>query len=363
MFSPKSVVTRIRITGVVIFLATLLIAPAAFGKTETPPGFSLLMSDHAVSLFYKDYPNGAPDYVQVVDLENGARVRLLHAPRTAERQGRGMFGGSDARFGYNSLQGFWQQALAHSSQAFCVSNGQFFYMPDNPTRLALPLKVDGEIMTEGFGYDQYSELLMLELWEDRADIKILTEESLYQSTAPDILGGLPEDANKRIRSTVGRTFVGIDDIDGDGMFERFFVFNTQIAHQEGAAQVLRDFGAKKVMMLDGGGSTQLICNGQPFIDTGRLIPQALAVIAATEPVEVLDDTSNDVEIVQEISDEKVVESDGGSPRKYEEHLPGQAAQAQTYHQSGDQASLRDLLLVPVFMLPFLLILLLRLRPR
>jgi hypothetical protein len=47
-----------------------------------------------------------------------------------------------------------------------------------------------------------------------------------------------------------------------------------------AAQVLRDFGAEQVMMLDGGGSTQLSCKGEDYVSSDRLIPQALGVIGA-----------------------------------------------------------------------------------
>jgi hypothetical protein len=271
------------------FLGAAVPARAASATPQPPPGFELILEDSGVWLYRKDYTNGTPDYVQVIDLAQGAGMRLLHAPITAERPGRGVYGGSDARLGFNSLAGFWRQLVAAYPQdgkgesAFCVTNGQFFYMPENPTRLALPLKVDGQVLTEGFGYEQYPEKLMLELWSDRADINPLTVETLYASGAPDILGGLPEDANKRAPYAVGRTFIGVDDWDGDGSFEVIYLFATPTASQGAVAQVLRDFGAKKVMMLDGGGSTQLICHGNSYISSDRLIPQAIAVLAAPPP--------------------------------------------------------------------------------
>lgn len=250
-----------------------------------------MLDQPGVWLFRKDYKNGTPDYVQVIDLERGAALRLLHAPVSAERPRRGVYGGNDARLGLNSLEGYWQQTINYSPQAFCVTNGQFFYLPEAPTRLALPLKVDGKIVTEGYGYDQYPEKLMLELWADHADIKLLTAESLYASNAPDILGGLPEEANKRAPYAVGRTFIGVDDWDGDGQFEIVYVFNTPTASQGAVAQVLRDFGAEKVMMLDGGGSTQLICQGKSIIPSDRNIPQAIAALAALPTLETTSDQS------------------------------------------------------------------------
>ena len=48
--------------------------------------------------------------------------------------------------------------------------------------------------------------------------------------------------------------------------------------------MLRDFGADKVMMLDGGGSTQLICNHSVYVPSVRAIPQAIAVVAGGNPV-------------------------------------------------------------------------------
>jgi len=78
--------------------------------------------------------------------------------------------------------------------------------------------------------------------------------------------------------------VGVDDLNQDGLYETVYLFNTMTARQKDAASVLRDFGAKKVMMLDGGGSTQLLCQGKSLIDSERLIPQAIGVHAGIEPV-------------------------------------------------------------------------------
>lgn len=272
-----------RLVGLFILIQMLAGAmPArAEGINPQPPiGFKLLNEDAGVWLYQKDYTYGTPDFVQVIHLGLGARIRLLHAPVSAERLGHGMYGGNDARLGLNSLEGFWNQTTELSPQAFCVTNGQFFYLPDAPTRLALPLKVDDLVITEGFGYDQYPEKLMFELWDDHADIKILTAETFYASDAPHILGGLPENANKRSPYAVGRTFIGVDDWDEDGSYEIVYVFTTLTASQDAAAHVLRNFGAEKIMMLDGGGSTQLICQGRSIIPSDRNIPQAIAVLAS-----------------------------------------------------------------------------------
>ena len=262
--------------------------------TEAPAGFTLISSAPGVELYRKDYPGGSPDFVQVVNLNAGAQVKLLHGEISEYRAGQGVYGGDDPRFLSNRLKHYWNSVSSQYTGTFCVSNGQFFFMPEYPTRLPFPLKVDGTIVSDGYGInDHEGEKLMLELWSDRADIRELTKEALYSSSAPNIVAGLTEDGRKSPTKYVPRTFMGIDDRSGDGNFDTVLVFNTKSARQRDAAQVLRDFGADKVMMLDGGGSTQLICQGSGYVDSERLIPQAIAVIAG-------DGTTKSAEVVQQV---------------------------------------------------------------
>jgi hypothetical protein len=250
---------------------------------EAPPGFFLILAEIGVQLYQKDYPGGNPDYVQVIDLSAGAAVVPLHGNITEARVGKGVYGGGDPRFELQTLPSFWQDFSAANSRAFCVTNGQFFYLPENPTRLPFPLKKGGNIITDGYGIKDFpGKKLMLEIWPDRARIRRLTRQALHASTAPDIIAGLSEEANKRARHSVGRTFTGIDDRDGDGRYETILIFNTRTARQADAAEVLRDFGADQVMMLDGGGSTQLICQDITYIASDRWIPQAIAVLAGED---------------------------------------------------------------------------------
>jgi hypothetical protein len=141
------------------------------------------------------------------------------------------------------------------------------------------MKMDGKVLTDGYGINEYpGQKLMLEIWKDHLDIRELTAENLYNSTAPNILGGLMEQANKKSKFFLGRTFIGVDDRNGDGLYEILIIFNTLTARQVDAAQTLQSFGAEKVMMLDGGGSTQLRCKNQFLIESERLIPQAVGIL-------------------------------------------------------------------------------------
>jgi hypothetical protein len=271
--------------GLIGLLGFLLLTPAQAAQDNDwiPPGFQLVRSKQGVELYQKDYPGGTPDYVQVVNLRQGAQIVLLHGNISSAGDGKGMFGGDDPRFVSQSLQSYWKKLKNGHEDAFCVTNGQFFYMRESPTRLPFSLKVDGTILSDGYDKKNFvDQKLMLELWDDHALIRPLTRQNLYTSSAPNIVAGLDEEARKRIDHYVARTFIGLVDRDRNRRFEVVLIFNTLTARQKDAAQVLREFGAEQVMMLDGGGSTQLLCQGEDIIASERLIPQALGVVAGNE---------------------------------------------------------------------------------
>jgi hypothetical protein len=258
------------------------------GSIQVPDGFNLVIKDAGVQLLRKDYPHGTPDYVEVIRLDQGAAIQVLHGAIAEPRTGKGAYGGDDPSFFSHTIQDFWGDFSSSESDAFCVTNGQFFYMKESPTRLPFPLKVGGKVISDGYGLKDFPDKkLMLELWNDHARITPLSQWTLYSSSAPDIVAGLAEDAPKNIKKYVGRTFVGVLDQDQDGRSETVLLFNTQSARQVDAANVLYSFGASQVMMLDGGGSTQLICRGETLITTDRYIPQALGVMAASPESEII----------------------------------------------------------------------------
>lgn len=249
-----------------------------------PEGFELIRASVGVQLYRKDYPSGTPDYVQVILLKRGAEVRLLHGDILLTNAAPGIYGGLDARLSSRSIEQYWQEIFTSTSRAFCVTNGVFFNMYEYPTRLPFPLKVDGQIVSGGYSKGEFTdEKMMLEIWLDQVDIKPLTKLNFQFSTAPNILSGLYEASRKSPEKFVGRTFAGVRDDNGDGVFETLLIFSTQTARQVDAAQILRDFGAQKVLMLDGGLSTQLLCQGKTYIKTDRLIPNAIAILDGTQP--------------------------------------------------------------------------------
>jgi len=250
---------------------------------DPPPGFYLINSAPGISLYKKDYKDGNPDYVQIIDLSQGASLQLMYAEITNPRIGRGVYGGDDPRLSYWTIEEFWNTLSSEFDKAFCVSNGQFFFMKESPTRLPFPLKVGGEVISDGYAAQEFvGKKLLLAIWSDHAEILPLTKENLYSSSAPDIIGGLSETANKAGKHFTGRTFIGLDDPDNDGSYQLIYLFNTKTTRQVDAVAVINGFGADKIMMLDGGGSTQLVCQGETLIASDRYIPQALGVVAGNE---------------------------------------------------------------------------------
>jgi hypothetical protein len=101
-------------------------------------------------------------------------------------------------------------------------------MREYPTRFPFPIKKDCVVLSDGYGIKDFvGQKLLFELWDGYADILELSQETLSSSTAPNIIGGLTEDANKAAEKYVGRTFVGIDDRNGDGQFENVLIFSTK----------------------------------------------------------------------------------------------------------------------------------------
>lgn len=358
---------RVRITlQCLLFLLFFALPQMAFASQQTPQGFVLIRSSVGVQLYRKEYPSGYPDYVQVIRLDREAEVRLLHGKISHQGVSSGVYGGLDARFNSRTIMQYWEQILADTSRAFCVTNGQFFYMYEYPTRLPFPLKVNGRVVSGGYSKGEFNnQKFMLEIWKDQVNIRPLTKVDFQKSSAPNILGGLAEDARKSPQKFVGRTFVGIADQNLDGVYETLLIFSTQAARQQDAAETLRLFGAEKVMMLDGGLSTQLVCQGKSYIQTERLIPQAIAVLDGTKPYltrpqprptpiqprhEMNQEPSQDVEIAAVIKQEVF----SGSDNAKEQEMPvvSQTGQDSDVEEDVAKIHLADLLFIPV---PILLI--------
>ncbi len=278
----RSVFSKIAFIAALSLAALLQLAFTAPPTGAFPADFMLVTADFGTALYQRPSPYGTTDYVQVIRLDQGASLQLLHGPIVDPGQGEGVYGGDNPLIATLSLRDVWDAFSPNQPQAFCLTNGQFYSSHTSSVRLSFPVKIDSQIVSDGFAIDQFSDhQLMLEIWPHGADIVPLSEAALLRSSAPHILGGLAEYADgRRPNHITGRTFVGVGQPQRDGRYSTIYLFTSRLARKTEVVATLHSFGAEKVMMLDGGASSQLICQGEAYVGPGRFVPQTIAVLAA-----------------------------------------------------------------------------------
>jgi RNase P/RNase MRP subunit p29 len=281
-------------------------------QSDSPPaGFTAVKSGKGVNLYES---TNKSDYVQVVDLSQGASIKLLTGQQTGDTQ-TGYYGGTSPTFKKDSLQNYWDKLSSANANAFSVSNGAFFENVGWPfigTELSYPLKIfssTGYSNVDDLYPGGYSTLydgsktvrlaevnkenkLKLESWNDRASITKFEEDtnisSLKNSSAPQALVGL--DLKVVNNQPTNRTLIGLKDRDSNGTNETVLILNSENRTKTDANQILMNFGASKVISLDGSGSTQMITQGKSFVKSSdstdwtklflsRDIPQAIGVVS------------------------------------------------------------------------------------
>ena len=256
-------------------------------RAQVPEGFTVVNTAPGCTLYAKDYPGGQPDWVIVVDL-GMAQVRSAFGPLADAGAGAGALGGDNPAFTKQGLQTFWTQAHADNSKTFAVLNGQFFVTTTNPSPLAFAVRADGTVVSDGYGttieYVGQQRLLKIGNLAAAASVGAFSKEALYSNDTPDAVAGLEVTADKSPATPTGRTFAAVRDDNGDGTAEQVLFFVSKLATQSGASDVLTAFGATEQVMLDGGGSSQLIVQGNIKVSSSRILPHAIVVIAEPAPV-------------------------------------------------------------------------------
>lgn len=234
-------------------------------ETQTvPPGFRRIDSAQGVTLWRKNR-----EYVQIVSLQDGAILHLLHGTMIPSD-------GAGTNFSRKSIRDWWTDWSTQERSAYSLINAQFFNT-NNPAKspLAFSTKIDGIVYA---GYGDASEYpgrkLLLRLGAQSATVEPYDDDagSLYQYEEDNIIVGLRPDASKAGNVRRGRTFVGTTH-DGN-----ILIFTSPAATQRYAHRILLAFGAARstVLMLDGGGSTQFVHDGTLLIPTNKTDAQSLA---------------------------------------------------------------------------------------
>lgn len=265
---------RHRTTAVLAVLMLFLLgapgASAAQTARRTPLGYRETHALPGVRMWRR----GTREYVQIVSPAEGGRIKLLNGEVRPS-----MYPGTT--FARKDIRDWWTHWKTADANAFSVANGQFFNMGD-PAKapLAFSTKVDG-VIHPGYGdAEEYPQgKLVLLLGENAYDVQAYGDDAaaLFERAEREALVGLRPDMSKKAARRVGRTFIGVNAA-GEAI-----ILTTPGGTQRYATRILTAFGAErhKIMMLDGGGSAQLVTEKGLLVPSRggslRTVPQAIGI--------------------------------------------------------------------------------------
>ena len=241
-----------------------------------PSGWSTVTTGNGTALYRK----GAEDtYVVMANLKTGAKIGMVYDTPSSGQ------GTSSAKFPKKLLT-TWNTY----GTFFAIANSLYFDTGSgNPCDFPFPFKQGGIFETLGDGgssSDKLKEKAALNVYSNYADIVTIGYDpmtTILMVTDKSYAGfqGSITNANNAGTNT-GRTLVGLKDEDGNGTREVVYLLVASSKTQSVAYNILtQDFGCSKVITFDGGGSTQLMCNGVSKVvssdPTPRTVPIAIVI--------------------------------------------------------------------------------------
>ena len=235
-------------------------------------GFLPILKASGVKVYYKNQKSSQKEFITVIQTTK-AKIENLTGT---------IFKVPASRVSKKPLSQFWQDAMSNNTlnrQARVVINGTFFSTKQDPTGIAFGLKARGNIVTYGYGIaNEYpGEIRTFSFNPQAGFASIQSYSTEWFRRFPEVIGALDPKANKAATKYLPRTFVGVRDDNGDNLNETVIFYSSNYARQVDAQNALKCFGANDTAMLDGGGSTGIIVDGEPLIDTPRKIPHAIGV--------------------------------------------------------------------------------------
>jgi hypothetical protein len=231
------------------------------------------------------YRWGSSDYLQVVNLKKGASVKLIG--KITGDGGKAAYGGDNPTFKLQDIDDAWNSFQNnYIGRSFSITNSQFF--SSSSRELAFPVKQNGSLIDGYAGRSEFeNEQVMLEIGDSYARIKQFDHTSgSLRSASKNLIAGLSYKANKVPSNPDGRTFVGVGDWDEDNQNEILVILTSKSSKQysqkegeNGAFEKLQEFGANPVVMLDGGGSSQLRTGSKRYVESSRFVPHFLGVVS------------------------------------------------------------------------------------
>jgi Phosphodiester glycosidase len=180
------------------------------------------------------------------------------------------------KVGQMKFEEFWAKNHRNGMLQVLV-NGTFFQTYNKPTGIAFGLKQDSKLITYGYGLNEFPDRTVTVAWSDGRMAIEPYSRSTFDGPIPNVVGALAPTAGKNADKLLPRTFVGVKNRRADKTYSTVLFFVSPGASQSQAEQILRNLGAERVAMLDGGQSTGLIVDGKTLMQPKTRIPQAIGI--------------------------------------------------------------------------------------
>jgi hypothetical protein len=216
--------------------------------------------------------------IAFVDLQRGARIQNL-----VDQRGLPTAKAPSPLFVRHPIT-WWWDVTKHFVNPMCVFNGGFFETRSPQTELSFPLKSANSVVTAGALAPAQTnrERKMLSITGGEAVIQPYTLTTNDLSKVSNALRGrdvIVGYAPSALNSLTNWTLIGIRDGNNDTHAETLIIFAASLRKPSGAASVLAGLGAKDVILLDGGRSTQYMCK-LGSLNWFETVPHAIGVLAA-----------------------------------------------------------------------------------
>lgn len=256
------------------------------------------------------------EYVHVIDLSAGANlVSLMAVAQQDNPVCNGIsypnpffyinhLGPAGSEGAFNWWENFTDTYSAQQRHLFSVINGAFASGSGSHTFPLKDANVQNNAITSGFAWnvetDRNKPARAFKIFgsstDARADVVPYDEISgcpippsdPYFTNASKVIIGFDNTVNTA-ELVNGRTYLGVTELEGS-LFKKVIVYSTNCATQEEATAVMASFGVlpAKIVQLDGGGSSQLVVEGDykvytdGSVDCFRPISHAIGIYGVAD---------------------------------------------------------------------------------
>lgn len=239
-----------------------------------PKSWSQIQSRKGIKLYHKI---GTDHYVQEINLKEGATLKLKEGSDITASAST-----PSPNVTRRDLDWYWEPNI-RPDNVFSVTNCQFFDWVKR--ELSFPVKDSGIIKSCGFETDNWPKKKFGINGDEAWIVDYNNNGNIsYNYVSNNLLSPLAfvgYQINTPIKNDeiIGRTMIGVRDRDGDIAKETIYILTTSNATKQEAYNILKnEFSSSDVLILDGGSSSQMTCNGIDYVDSGDNIPSVMYAI-------------------------------------------------------------------------------------